>query len=350
MTRNTRRVVGLGGGLLAAFLAALVGTMFFGRTVPPPLPIPNGYDDLIKAGQGIRGNVSAISELDTVALRLLVTNHANTLLLLRIGLSRTSAVPTESFIANFATASTDLTSLKALANLLRAEGRLAELERRPGDAARSYLDAIRLGGQMSHGGLIINRLVGIACEGVGCIPLVKLVPKLSGDEIRGLIAALEQVDEQTVSWDEITSNENRFTRAQLGSYPNPLRLATDLWLTRNVRRAAKERHEIALARLRLLAVELALRQHRSEIGTAPSQLEQLVPKYLRRAPTDPFSGRPLGYKPAGTNWLLYSVGPDRRDDNGAPAGKRTSDNYLIGLDDRAPDSPKRGDLLYDSPW
>ena len=64
--------------------------------------------------------------------------------------------------------------------------------------------------------------VGIACEGVGSISLVKLVPKLTGDEIRPLLEQLEQIDGQAVTWKEILRNENRFARAQTGKYPNPI--------------------------------------------------------------------------------------------------------------------------------
>jgi len=52
------------------------------------------------------------------------------------------------------------------------------MENRPADATRSYVGAIRLGIETSRGGLIMDRLVGIACEGVGSIRLVELLPKL----------------------------------------------------------------------------------------------------------------------------------------------------------------------------
>ena len=43
----------------------------------------------------------------------------------------------------------DLASLKSLARVLAEEGRLAEMENRYSDAARSYLDASRFGNEMS---------------------------------------------------------------------------------------------------------------------------------------------------------------------------------------------------------
>ena len=54
--------------------------------------------------------------------------------------------------------------LRLLERALNAEGRLAEAEGRTPDAIRSYLDTIHLGRAVGNGGLIINRLVGLAVE------------------------------------------------------------------------------------------------------------------------------------------------------------------------------------------
>src|SRR5262249_5698551 len=145
-------------------------------------------------------------KLDHDELRSFVVTNSEALRLLRVGLTRRCSVPTDSAIANFATTSGDLMALKSLARLLSAEGRLAEMENRPADAARSYIDSIRLGSEMSRGGFMINRLVGIACEGVGSIPLVKLVPKLMCEQARPLVAELEQIDGGTVAWREVLAN------------------------------------------------------------------------------------------------------------------------------------------------
>ena len=69
----------------------------------------------------------------------------------------------------------------------------------------------------------------------------------------------------------------------------------------------------------------------TDAGVTHYPLDQLVPKLLKAAPVDPFSGKSLIYRPQGTNWLLYSVGTDGVDDGGVP-GTTT------------------GDLLLDSSW
>jgi hypothetical protein len=68
----------------------------------------------------------------------------------------------------------------------------------------------------------------------------------------------------------------------------------------------------------------ALEKHRLARGVYPDELGALVPEYLPAVPTDPWSGRALGYKrvDAGLDrhqrgYVIYSVGGDRQDDGGA---------------------------------
>jgi len=70
---------------------------------------------------------------------------------------------------------------------------------------------------------------------------------------------------------------------------------------------------------RLLIVALALRAYRVEHGAYPAKLSALVPTYLSAIPADPFalSGQ-LRYKPSSPGYILYSVGPDGKDDGGKP--------------------------------
>ena len=69
----------------------------------------------------------------------------------------------------------------------------------------------------------------------------------------------------------------------------------------------------------LLATMLALKAYHSEIDGYPSTLEALTPKYLARIPIDPFTdGKPMTYKLSAVGYLLYSVGPDGKDDGGTP--------------------------------
>src|SRR5436190_5853138 len=322
-------------GLAVLAVVVLVVLMFAVKPpASPPLPNPNGYDDFLKAIALSTGDVGNSSTLDHDGLRALVSTNAEPLRLLRFGLSRSCSVPTDSAMTNIAGVLTELANLKSLVRLLAAEGRLAEMEGRYADAAKSYIDAICFGNEISRGGFVINRLVGIACQAIGYTPLSRLVPKLSPDEARHVVVELEKIDRSAIRWDEVQRNENKFVSYRLGRGFNPVTWAMSRWEVWHSRQRAKVRNNRVVAHLRLIMLELALRCFKSEQGHPPRGLEQLAPHYLQSVPVDPFSGRSMVYRPQGTVWLLYSVGEDGVDDGGKPVGR--------GLG-------AKGDIFYDSP-
>jgi len=55
-----------------------------------------------------------------------------------------------------------------------------------------------------------------------------------------------------------------------------------------------------------------------------------VPSYLKKVPDDPFGlHAPLRYKKTITGYLLYSIGPDDKDNGGKPIFN-TKDKYSVG--------------------
>jgi hypothetical protein len=96
----------------------------------------------------------------------------------------------------------------------------------------------------------------------------------------------------------------------------------------------------------LLRVALALRAYRLERGTYPSDLAALVKAgYLKSLPADPFSAdgkSPFAYRrtPAG-RYLLYSLGPDVRDDGGRAIESVSSS----GKKTRFVEADSRGDIV-----
>ncbi len=67
---------------------------------------------------------------------------------------------------------------------------------------------------------------------------------------------------------------------------------------------------------RVTEVALALAACKAEKGKYPEKLAVLKPHYLKKIPTDLFIEKPLHYKRTGEGYLLYSVGPDMKDDGG----------------------------------
>jgi hypothetical protein len=330
-----RRALLLGLAVFAALL--LIPMLLPARREPPspPLPNPNGYDDFLKAASLMTGDFLNASSLGHDDLRALVASNAQALALARLGLSRECSVHTDSVITNFAGQLDDLAGLKKLGMLLGQEGRLAERENRNADAVRCYMDAIRFGNEVSRGGVIIHRFSGLAVERIAWISLANVVPKLTYQEARPVVPQLEKADDTAVAWDEVLSHEHRFVKdTTAGSqWSNPIEWTTVHWQIWQSNRRAHLPHKIAAAHLRLLATELALRCYQASKGRPAARLDDLVPEYLAKVPHDPFSRHALVYRPQGTNWLLYSVGPDGVDDGGRPV--------VIGS--------KKGDILFNSP-
>lgn len=76
-----------------------------------------------------------------------------------------------------------------------------------------------------------------------------------------------------------------------------------------------------------LAVERFRRAHN---GALPASLDALVPAYLPKVPSDPYSGQPLLFKPLNPGFVVYSVGEDGRDDGGVePNSKQLSQPHDI---------------------
>ncbi len=87
-------------------------------------------------------------------------------------------------------------------------------------------------------------------------------------------------------------------------------------------RKFREQAKTGEAQLRLLMTDLAIRQFQSERGVYPNRLDELVPQFLRAVPRDPFGTNGFIYRLQTNNFLLYSVGPDGKDDGGTPPAAR----------------------------
>jgi hypothetical protein len=67
---------------------------------------------------------------------------------------------------------------------------------------------------------------------------------------------------------------------------------------------------------RNLHIAFALGAYQREHGDYPKTLDALAPNYLPSVPKDLFTGKPLVYRPEKKGYLLYSFGPNGKDDGG----------------------------------
>ena len=80
-------------------------------------------------------------------------------------------------------------------------------------------------------------------------------------------------------------------------------------------RATQARDE-GIARIGLMQAALALRAYQSEHGGYPAPLAGLRAGGGWAIPDDPFSGKPFIYRRQGAGYLIYSLGPDLKDNGG----------------------------------
>jgi hypothetical protein len=165
---------------------------------------------------------------------------------------------------------------------------------------------------------------------------------LTGDQKHKLIQYLKQAPNLKREQDFMEATFQQVMLAREESFPDRLNdvsgvihqrvseavddglLLSDWWFDgqdKSVKREAS-----CLANLRLALTALALEQFRAaHSGQYPGALSELTPDYLPAAPLDPFDGQPLRYRKQAAGYLLYSIGPDQKDDGGVPMTAKGGD-------------------------
>jgi type II secretory pathway pseudopilin PulG len=287
---------------------------------------------------------------------------------------------------SFNTAFPHYQKIRALARFLSLQAQVEVEKGDAGGATGASLDAIQMGETMPRGGPLIGMLVGAACQAIGRKQAWQAAGHLDAAQARAAARRLEIIRAGHVPFADTMQEEEWCTQAGLlekmrqrgwpgniGTFTGDASniLPTQMLLIRcrlsgkrnimsnytrymdqataNARQpytahpAAPDVPEGPInqfllpvfnqARLRevdastqnaLLLVTLALRAYRLDHGAYPPTLAALAPRYLHAVPTDPFAlSGPLRYKRTGTSYVLYSVGPDGKDDGGMAIFDRT---------------------------
>lgn len=80
--------------------------------------------------------------------------------------------------------------------------------------------------------------------------------------------------------------------------------------------AARTAEDRAVTLARLDQIAFALAAYRADHGSYPKRLAALVPKYIAKLPADLFTGRPFRYELEDEGFLIYSLGPNMKDNGG----------------------------------
>ncbi len=348
-------------------------------TDPAALPAPaapGGYQMLVEAGTlvlpGENGSPSAAETLapdeNLRRQRAAVSRNAPALALARLALAQPIAVPPAQNYDDL-----QLKNFGKMRELARQFIQESAVRFADGDfigALDSRLDCIEMGAAVSRGP-IISMLVGVAIEGVGRNKIEPIAAKLDasqsraaamrlqkiearrpnfaqvirlegaetlrltlsllpGDKARADLATPEGREKAKVSEKEVrqalatTPEQLRADNARLFNtaagaariaprlaamvpYPRDLNPLTAQSLDVLRRPQLRTTYERNVAQSRLLMAALELRAQKLD-GSYPAAFA---------APSDPFSdSQPLIYKRDGESYLLYSIGPDGKDNGG----------------------------------
>jgi hypothetical protein len=300
MTKKSRNWLMVLLSIPVAAILAVTGLLIFNAARPlptiRPLPNPNGYDALVKAGEMAAIETGDFNEMKLEDLRAQTAKNSGALQAARIGLQEDCAVPLQ-FSLNVSQHLPELADCKRLAQAFVVEGELAEMENRPGDAVKSYLDTIRLGHKSAQGGVLIDQLVGTAIEAMGVSHLQKLVDQLDAKTCRETAATLETLDAQRQTWTEVMQQESAWVRR---AYPDIKYRWSELVVSASLKKGiqkTEQKFKNQQSKTRQLMVDLADRAYQLDHGHRPASVADLTPDYLRAVPQDPFTGTNLVLTP-----------------------------------------------------
>jgi hypothetical protein len=274
--------------------AAGVVSVLKAPPAPPPLPSPNGYDDLVAAGQAVF--LQAPGWVDPAAmpiedLRKAVEANRSAFDRARVGLSRRCQVPVTYEQTDHGRRMGEISRIRALGRLMVLAEKLAEREDRFDEAARIGLDLVRLGHAMARGGLLVDEMGGLAVESIGLQALQGQSDRIPIDRCRGLIRELEELDRtrEPLSAVDARDRDWGYYSAGAGQRVSMRLVAARLEALRQPAvKATEAARKKQVARLRALEVGLAARLYREEHGAPPKDFAALVPRYLDALPADPY--------------------------------------------------------------
>ena len=260
--------------------------------------------------------------------------------------------------------------LRNLGRLLAADGKVHCFAGEWDAGAESFLDACRIGEDLPHHGAMTSSLVGQSIAEFGYADCWAATTHVSAAEAHQAVARLEamaatRVPEATVleagMWVRLASlldymRHNTAWRRELSGSDLPMLLHVYTYPERDLLEGIKREWDVVVtqakrpyalrthmtrrpdflvdklcwvqsgfgveyntnvAELNLLTVAFALRAYYLDHGAYPATLAALAPGYLTRVPGDPFAkSGALVYKPTGSSYLLYSIGPDGVDNGG----------------------------------
>lgn len=373
----------LGALLLGGFGIKLMGA----STTPPrpPLPRPNGFDLYVAAGNALTIPNPPVDEINdrtrrkpaeaaknyTPARRAAwVKANSKSWDLMRQARAAQTLHP--DLRANF-TARLPYSQLRELARCQVIQAKHFKDRNRWDLALQSGLDSLEMSHDIERGAPIIGSLVAMAVGAVASREFEDVPSHLTAKEARNGVRRLEKILERAVSTADVLREEKWVILANVkktAGWPSrPLFASIGPMMDKFIAQSEKplalqtpppaptgffngyaailhsvpKRYAFNAARREMLEsgllLRLALRAYRMENGAYPSQLLQLAPKYISKIPRDPFGrGEAMRFRTVGDSYLVWSIGPDGKNDNGAPIPIKAGKKRVVISDDSLGDA------------
>ena len=279
------------------------------RRPRPKLPDPNGYDDLVRAGSMIRGDVARTGATSpgptSPRSGAFVEANKAALDLARVGLGREMPGPASRNPGRaLPSRSRPSADSEAVAGCSRAEAIVAEADGRIADASRSYRDEIALGQAMTQGGMARRPSSAGSLQRPGDRPAPEAPRPAPGGDLPG------HPPRPGIAR-PAAGHRSRPSRPagplvsrclQLGP-ADDARAGTAIEETERSTEQfqARKAHDQAARAMRFLLVELAIHAHHVDKGTWPRTVARPGPGLPRLGPDRPghrqaarLPGQPLG--------------------------------------------------------
>ena len=215
---------------------------------------------------------------------------------------------------------------RALMRLFYLGADVATADGKPKDAAELCLDLTHLGTVIANSAGLEDYDMGIACHIIAVEKLEPLCNVLDATTCNRLI---ETLDHELARLDSAENVEQRGSALPASAGQDKGGSDAQLASRKLLELQSQDRRmrEMICRTLgQLCRVKLALRVYYLQEGRFPQSLQDLErSKILGRLPKDYWREEGFVYRPHGSDYLVYSIGPDRRD-NG---GKHTSIDDLL---------------------
>jgi hypothetical protein len=288
--------------LLAGFILLVSGGLALllkpSPSAFPPRPQPNGYDALVRAAGKIIPQPYSRNEATQAETEEWLAKNRDALAELRKALPLPAVVTVQMSEQWIKDHSPELRNLTAGGYALNTESVTLSKRGDTDGAVLASVDLLHLGEAAQRGGVLIDFLVGSACEVMAVRQMTNLLNGLSVEQCKLLVRSLEDRESQRDTFAKIQQREKEWSWKTYGLVSR-VRMMIE---TRSLHpgeaikaliTSAVDEYNLRVRETRLTLLRIAARSYELDHGRKPGLAKDLVPTYVQSVPQDPVTGQQL---------------------------------------------------------